>query len=354
LWQSISTFIVRFITYHFFLLTIHSHVKVYEGEHNGFIYCCVAIWAFDRFMRLARTIYLGLIPRFFKGIKATATYDDAAEIIRLDVTDLLSNKTITPGYYYYLYAPGDIQGYQSHPFTLCSWRRAISSSTQSSPITTTKEDDKHILPTSSSSSSSSSTSDIVHSLLIRPYRGFTGRLQQKLQSSPDANASTKLTVFLEGPYGNAVDLRSFSDVLIIVGGSGITAAISHSNFLLPTQQTSVHVVWAVQHSHLVDNICDNELKEALNDSKFDLVVYETRKAGADVEKTAPLKGSRPVVHGRPDVEATIRDARGKCGRNLAVVTCGPPRMADACRAAIVAVLGESGPDVEFYNEALGW
>jgi NAD(P)H-flavin reductase len=337
------------------LLTSQSHVKVYEGEHNGFIYCCVAIWAFDRFMRLARTINLGLIPRFFKGIKATATYDDAADIIRLDVTDLLSPKTITPGHYYYLYAPGDIQGYQSHPFTLCSWRRAIGSSTQNSPITTATEDDKHSQPTTrSSSSSSSSSSDVVHSLLIRPYRGFTGRLQKKLSKSPDPTTSTQLTVFLEGPYGNALDLRSFSDVLIIVGGSGITAAISHSNFLLPTQQTSVHVVWAVQHSHLVDNICENELKEALNDAKLDLVVYETRKASADVEKMAPSKASRPVIHGRPDIGAVIREAREKCGRNLAVVTCGPPRMADACRAAVVDVLGEKGPGVEFYNEALGW
>jgi NAD(P)H-flavin reductase len=298
-------------------------------------------------MRLARTIYLGLIPRFFKGIKATATYDDAAEIIRLDVTGLLSSKDITPGYYYYLYAPGDIQGYQSHPFTLCSWRRATSISSQTTPII---EDAKQVQPISTSSSSCDA---VVHSLLIRPYRGFTGRLQKKLQYSRTPNTSTKLTVFLEGPYGNTLDLRNFSDVLVIVGGSGITAAISQSNFLLPTQQTSVHVVWAVQHSDLVDNICENELKEALNDARFDLVVYETRKAKADAEKMAS-KSLRPVIHGRPDIGATIREAREKCGRNLAVVTCGPPRMADACRAAVVEVLGESGPGVGFYNEALGW
>jgi hypothetical protein len=117
----------------------------------------------------------------------------------------------------------------------------------------------------------------------------------------------------------------------------------------------VHVVWAVQHSSIVDNICEHELKEAANDPRFDLVVHETRKASADVEKMASLSTvSRAVQHGRPDIEATIREARRKCARNLAVVTCGPPRMADACRAAIVRVLGESGPGVEFYNEALGW
>jgi NAD(P)H-flavin reductase len=299
-------------------------------------------------MRLARTAYLGLIPRLLKGIQATATYDNAAEIIRLDVTELLSRKVITPGHYYYLYAPSDIQGYQSHPFTLCSWRQTAGSSLQTSPVS---DDDKdsHL-----SSIASSSRDDVTHSLLIRPYRGSTGRLQKKLMESLDHNSSSKLTVFLEGPYGCALDLRSFSEVLIIAGGSGVTAAISHSNFLLPTRSTSVHVVWAVQHSGLVDNICEHELKEAINDPRFDLVVYETRKASADAEKIAASTASRPVHHGRPDIEATIRDARQKCAKNLAVVTCGPPRMADACRAAIVAVLSESGPGVEFYNEALGW
>jgi NAD(P)H-flavin reductase len=305
-------------------------------------------------MRLVRTAYLGLIPRFLKGIKATATYDDAAEIIRLDVTDLLPDKNITPGYYYYLYAPSDIQGYQSHPFTLCSWRNTTSPSAQA--ISATTEDDKEIKTQPSNTSSSSSSDDtITHSLLIRPYRGFTGRLQKKLTRSSSPNPSTNLTIFLEGPYGCALDLRSFSDVLIIAGGSGITAAISHANFLLPTRNTAVHVVWAVQHSSIVDNICEHELQEAMNDSKFELVVYETRKASADVEKVASLStASRALQHGRPDIEATIREAREKCKRNLAVVICGPPRMADACRAAVVRVLGESGPGVEFYNEALGW
>jgi NAD(P)H-flavin reductase len=331
--------------------TYHSYLKVFEGELNGFLWCCVAIWAFERFMRLVRTAYLGLIPQLLKGINATATYDDAVEIIRLDVTDLLPKNNITPGYYYYLHVPGNIQSYQSHPFTLCSWRQTTSATIQA---ISTHEDDKEIKtqPPSTSSSSSSIDDTITQSLLIRPYRGLTSRLQKKPMQSP----STSLTVFLEGPYGCALDFRSFSDVLIIAGGSGITAPISHAKFLLPTRSTAMHVVWAVQHSSIVDKICEHELKEAMHDPKFDLVVYETRKtrkASADIE-TMGLTALRAVQHGRPDIEATVRKARRRCARSLAGVTCGPPRMADACRAAVVRVLGESGPEVEFYNEALGW
>ena len=123
----------------------------------------------------------------------------------------------------------------------------------------------------------------------------------------------------------------------------------------------MHVVWAVQNSSIVDHVCENELKEAMEDPRFELVVYETRKASADVEKMAAASSSssaagnmRGVQYGRPDIGAMIREARQNCASNLAVVTCGPPRMADACRAAVVEVLGEKGPGVEFYDEALGW
>jgi ferredoxin-NADP reductase len=328
-------------SYHVQILTGRIHLKALEGELDGFLWCCIAIRAFDRAMRLSRVIYFGLIPRVFKGIKATATYDNAASIIRLDVTSLLSKKDITPGYYYYLYAPGDLQGYQSHPFILCSWRQITKHSLQTPPDTS---DDKTCQRTSIATSSNN---DIVHSLLTRPYRGFTTCLRNKLTTS---SSPVPLTVFLEGPYGHPLDLTPFSDVLIIVGGSGITAAISYTNHLLLTHNTAVHVFWVVQNSALVDNVCAHELKDSLANENFEMVVYETRKPGRDAEEME----RKLVNHGRPDVELTIREAREKCKKDLAVVVCGPPRMVDACRVAVVDVLGERGPRVKFYNEALGW
>lgn len=318
-----------------------------DDELYGFLWVCIAVWAFDRLLRLARTIYFGVIPRFMKGNKAHATYNESAEIIRLDVTNMLPNKDITPGRYYYLYTPGDITGYQSHPFTLCSWMRSASGVSNAPSVT---DDDKEVQ--TSTGRGSPDEADTAHSLLIRPYNGFTSRLQKRLTKSSEP-AFSDITVFLEGPYGHKTDLRAFSDVLIIVGGNGITSAISHSNFLLPTLNTSVHVVWAVQRFGLVEDVCQNELKEAISDPQFNLVVYKTRDSAGKPE--TPASGaSYAVLHGRPDIEATIREARQKCTKNLAVVTCGPTRMADSCRAAVVEVLGENGPRVEFYNEALGW
>lgn len=332
------------------LLTKDSHVRnIANGDFNGFVWPCVAIWALDRLLRIGRVIYFGLLPRFGKGQKAIATYNESAEIIRLDITKLLPSKEISPGHYYYLYAPGQIRGYESHPFTLCTWRQPDLGGKEPSSPTLTTEDDK--AAESIHSASSISTGEVKHSLLIRPYKGFTNRLKTKIMAN--STYSSEVTVFLEGPYGSNVDLTAFSDVLIIAGGSGITAAISHTNHLLPSNQTSVQVAWAVQQTHLVEDVCENELKEATSHPRFNIDVYCTRQKAEIPSKMA--SGSVYSMHqGRPDMEAVIREARRNCTKDLAVVTCGPPRMADQCRAAVVAVLEESGPNVQYFNEALGW
>jgi NAD(P)H-flavin reductase len=341
---------------------------VFTGELNGFLWLCIAIWSFDRFLRLARVTYLGLIPRFAKGKKVTAIYDPSADIIRLDVTALLPNKTIKPGEYYYLYAACGIKSYQSHPFTLCSWHKPTTTieSSQTSHSPTTEKDAKKPQPTTLSASPSPSNSTPTpktnHTLLIRPHTGFTASLKSRLTPSP-----RDISVLLEGPYGHSIDLRPFTDVLFLVGGSGITAAISQLTSLLPSQNEgiNVHLVWAVPNARVVDNVCENELAAAVREPRFTMTVYETRVGSDGSENDKKTSGignasSCPyrVLRDRPDFASTIRDARRNCmGNALAVVSCGPPRMADACRGAVVEVLGDEGagrPGVEFFNEAMAW
>jgi NAD(P)H-flavin reductase len=319
--------------------------------------------------------YLGLIPRFAKGKKVTATYDPSADIIRLDVTALLPNNPIKPGEYYYLYAAAGIKSYQSHPFTLCSWQKPTSTENSqpfSSPAT--EEDIKTPQPTTLSTSTSPSNSTPTpkpnHTLLIRPHTGFTASLKASLSPSPKA-----ITILLEGPYGRSIDLRPFTDVLFLVGGSGITAAISHLSYLLPSQnkRMNVHLVWAVPNASLVENVCENELAAAVREPSLRMTVYQTRGAkslgSSELEKNDEDGKEFPrgesssataytLLRDRPDFFSAIRDARRDCvGPSLAVVSCGPPRMADACRGAVVEVLGDEGagrPGVEFFNEAMAW
>ena len=59
--------------------------------------------------------------------------------------------------------------------------------------------------------------------------------------------------------------------------------------------------------------------------------------------------------GRPDVRESVRKMAGDAGKGrIAVVACGPARMADQARAACVEVLGGGFDGVEYFEESFKW
>ncbi|KAF2215486.1 hypothetical protein CERZMDRAFT_105155 [Cercospora zeae-maydis SCOH1-5] len=343
-----------------FFVTTWYHVIIFNGEFNYYLYPCIAMWGLDRIFRLKRLILVSVMPRFSKGVKATLTHDPATEMIRLDVTDFLRNTRITPGVYYYLYIPDGIRGYESHPFTLCSWRRpgaSLPEPTSPVDVVREKEADLSLHP---AARDRAMEGEIAHSLLIRPYKGMTGRLEKKLLAEA-SDAPTQKTVFLEGPYGHTLDLSTYSEVLILCGGSGITTAISHSHFLAAKDsQTRINICWAVPQRELADDICANELASVIKVGRLNVTVHLTSddedEEGVEGHHRGRSKRRQPyeVVLGRPDVEAVMRRHRRLATRNLAILTCGPPQFSDACRAAVVKILGEDGLEVGWYNESMTW
>nr|POE47010.1 putative ferric reductase transmembrane component [Quercus suber] len=328
-------------------LGLAAHVKIFDGEYNGFIWPCVAIWSLDRLLRIARVVVVSILPRLTKGIRATATYDKETDLIRFDMTAFFPNQKPQPGIFYYVYDLTMLRGYESHPFTLCSWSAGRSLS--STPELRNREvEDKEFR--SSVSSTSEDAFDQKHTLLIRPYEGFTGRLRDKIVASVAKSGSCQMPLLLEGPYGEVMDLRRFSNVLVVAGGSGITAAISQSQLVLPSGNTAMQVVWAAKSREIVDGVCEQELAASAAHANFTMDVYLTADSPANIKAESPYT----VRSGRPDIYAAVVDARAKCRRDLAVVSCGPPAMADATRAAVVRALGEAGPLVEFFNETAGW
>lgn len=331
-----------------------SHVRIFNGEFAYFIWPCIAIWFVDRLLRLGRTIYLSVLPRLANGVKATATYNPGTEMVRLNITDFFPEKTIVPGQFYYLYMPGGLRGYESHPFTLCSWLRpqnSVATSLTESPT------NKKFGVDTRSLSEDSSDGEVSHTFLIRPYAGMTARLQKKLISSIE-KTSTQQTVFLEGPYGDALDLSHYSDALVICGGSGITAAISHSNYLISKTgcSTRVHIVWAVPQRHLPDDVCANELATVIQNDRVNIIVYLTGDAEEEAHDPEKLPEHPPyeIRFGRPHIEGVMREYRQTSSLNLAIVTCGTPQMADTCRAAVVKILGEEGVEVGYYDDSMVW
>ena len=78
----------------FSVLTIVSlfyHTSVFvDREYDGYLWPVVAIWVFDRFLRLARLTYCNV--RVLSGgqlvsmTRSTATYDEAADVVKLVVS----------------------------------------------------------------------------------------------------------------------------------------------------------------------------------------------------------------------------------------------------------------------------
>ena len=96
----------------------------------------MAIWAFDRFLRLVRLVYCNLHVRHNTlTTPSTISYDEASNLLRLDVLAPSPKIKPGPGQYYYLYQPMSWRGWENHPFSLGAWTSPDSKSRQVSTDT---------------------------------------------------------------------------------------------------------------------------------------------------------------------------------------------------------------------------
>lgn len=333
--------------------TLYHLFHMEDESFYAFIWACVAAWAFDRALRLSRILYHSLAPNM-RGNKATASREPGTDMVRLEVTDFLGS-TPPPGSYYYVYEPGQWRGYESHPFTICSWREEAPTSPGSSitdPTTTSDvgSEKETRVSIGATRKSSGSQGKLRHSFLIRSRDGFTKRLLNSIAPPSEAGQPHTLRVLLEGPYGETLPLDKHTDVLMIVGGSGVTAAVSHAYRLMQTPNTRLKLVWVVRETSLVENVCKHELAGLIPSEKATLEVYITQTGEAEKGTLLPFDGRS----GRPDIEALVAAERSVCAQSLAVFTCGPASMSRSCRAAVAKVIGEPGGRIEFYEERFGW
>jgi NAD(P)H-flavin reductase len=351
------------------LLTTFYHVEIFNGEWNIFIYPCLAVWLLDRILRALRILAFNWNPL---NTHAMATYDTASNLIRFEVPCERSLLKPQPGSYYYIYVLDELlYMHQNHPFTLAY----ISSNTDesdtdtplSSPTTSRSRPSAHHTPSTDSHESDSllpSTSASPPSLifLIRPYDGFTSRLQRLISStssSPPDGRSVR--VLLEGPYGSPAPLHLFHTTLFIVGGAGIAVPLSYLKSLLAESLTArnIHIVWAVRDHSFVTDIAERDLKRYVSDGRFRLTVHVTQemKDGINHEGGGVASIERITLKaGRPDVDMAVREAAEEVGTSgrLAVVACGPAQMADDARRACVRALRRGYRGVEYFEESFKW
>ncbi|KAF2742778.1 ferric-chelate reductase-like protein [Sporormia fimetaria CBS 119925] len=352
------------------LLTTFYHVEIFNGEWNIFIWPCLLIWILDRALRFIRIIAFN---RKVWNTAAMTTYDQASNIVRLEIPcDTTLIKPQAGAYYYVYFLNNVLFAHQNHPFTLAyvsttdSATRNIHVVSGADPALT-----RPTYPRSPSASSSESDRLLPQTMdkslsslvfLIRPYAGLTSRLRNI------SNKTTRnLRVLVEGPYGspNALNpnpLHSFSSVLFIAGGSGIAIALSHLSTLFAEESNvlDVHIVWAVREHAFASDILQRDIPASIRqDERFKMTVHVTQHI--ETKDDVRPEGSRRKLHnvvikvGRPDVTAAVEHAAQEAGvASLAVVACGPAQMADDARRACVRALEEGYRGMEYFEESFKW
>ncbi|PWY68399.1 FRE family ferric-chelate reductase [Aspergillus heteromorphus CBS 117.55] len=371
------------------------HTVIFEGhDYWSYLWPAVAIWILDRLLRIARLVYCNIHVRANSGDRiqytsSSATYDAAADVIRLEVTPGASLLTPTPGDYYYLYQPFRITGWESHPFTLGSWfyqTKFQASTRKPPPLRNDRTVDVSQVPLLSDSSSGPlSTPDemqLKHDnekelrlvFWIRPYDGWTRSLRQQCVQSPDLMVSP--TILLEGPYGSQFPLWNYESVLMIAGGTGIAAVVPYiqDHILRATsdaEETATHtretrLVWVTRQASFVQQVAARELAPALARDDFRASFYSTAvKASTPRDGDGQTTPNDPthtgsdldILEGRPDVESLVLEHAHEAQlseSSAAVLVCGPSALADETRAAVHLAMRRGYRGIRYVEESFSW
>ncbi|WVQ76889.1 hypothetical protein IAR50_006563 [Cryptococcus sp. DSM 104548] len=236
LWLTSFRFIRRmawefFILSHIIFSLLYLIGAYFHWERlNYWVWPALLIWALDRLLRFVKVLYINKISPFIqycrnakkcKGVQRGLERGVRVELLEHDVMRVTIERagwTWKAGQHAFLSAPSlSSSPHESHPFSIAN------------------------IPTPTSNAAS---------FLIRVHSGFTSRLLHALHS----DIQEGLPLLIEGPYGYPHGLDSYSTVVLLAGGTGVTFTSSH--FLQILQNAScarsaikhLHLVWHIRHA----------------------------------------------------------------------------------------------------------
>ena len=175
----------------------------------------VGIWAFDRVGRVLRLVFVNI---------ATPTKAAIEHVSRDAIRITLPNRHInwSAGQHVFLTLPGvSALPFESHPFTIASIREPTAEGDKDHPLV----------------------------FIIRAMNGFTRHLYNHAASHP----GKPVTVLVDGPYGRPPSLDSFSSVVLLAGGSGVSFTLPLLLGIISAVRRNespvrrVLFVWSVKH-----------------------------------------------------------------------------------------------------------
>lgn len=216
---------------------------------------------------------------------------------------------------------------------------------------------------------------------IRPYDGWTRRLRDQCRQ---ANGVIYPTLRIEGPYGHTEPLHHIDTNLIVVGGTGIAAAVPYLLDHLEQSQKSgrktlrIHLVWSIRQRSMFDQVFRDEMAAILQHKDITTSVYctklDTISSESDLDDCALSKKPAPEVTstglsspasngglrfmpGRPNIHELVMNEVVEAQNNsssIGVLTCGPAQMADQCRGAVYEAMRQGFHEIDYFEEAFGW
>jgi len=345
------------------------------------IWASVAIWAFDRFVRLVRLIYFNL------GLSSTATaqvelliHDDLA-LLKFKVRPVRS-VAFSPGKYVFLHI-GGVAPWSAHPASVID------------------QDE-----------------DGSYNLAMTVHQGLTRKLYHRLMKDSADKLATELSktatlrVGIDGFYGHTAPVDLYDSVLLVAGGIGITAVIGYVKALALNRRSytkHVTLVWVVRDyiyldwfrdqlsqmfelyaEHIsitiqlhvtsvgkvaqksIDVVHGQSYSGRSSSDNFD-IPENVKKAPAvaiiaarpspnnvnsDNEKSSlsarPSLASLPVSYTRPDMGVVISDFVRDSPASVAVLACGPAGVVDDIRQAVCSNVEAAKARLDYFEEAFGW
>lgn len=303
-------------------------VHVEPFGYVWFVYPAVAVWCFDRAVRIGRLLVFG-----FPKAEITLL---ANETIKVIIPKPSYWKSI-PGGHAFIHFVKPTYFWQSHPFTFVD-----------------TPDDKNIV------------------LYCKVKGGVTHSLYQLLAKQP--GQTTRMTVAVEGPYGESTPAKYADSAVFIAGGNGIPGIYSEVMDIarrLPADSSKVlKLIWVIRdYSSLT---WFHEELAALKNTNIHTTLYVTRpevSSSSDVDKKLEGKESNDedkesirsglshieFKEGRPSIESIVADEVAESSGSIAFVTCGHPIMVDEIRYYACQQVGNAeNKRVDFYEQLQIW
>ena len=343
--------------------------------YETWLYIAFAFWGFDRLVRVGRLVVCNWKQWMIIGHpKAVAELLPGDEFVKVTVWPSVKWK-VRPGQHCYLQFPTVGRNpFQSHPFTIAGWDEGE----PEVAIHDTRGDMMEPLPQSTESgmelqniSLDQVPASTFHpktpgiSFIIRPERGLTQHLHRYLvQAGNTSVRPITVPIWIEGPYGSTTlepEFRDADTVVAFAGGIGITSILGYLKVHLAAieqQETRKEIGKTSRRFILFWSAREESLIKAVRSQLGDIGALRKKGVELSIFCTGSGEGERvnikELVRGEVRKESQIFGENGSRSIKLCVLSCGPGRMADLVRAAVVESIGTKGVDVSLVEDAFCW